>query len=604
MERNNIRLTLFLLSSFFVLGLHASAQNKIVGGSPSSQGAWPSTVAVMYNSGNPLSVVNSTLTQGCGGSLIAPDVVLTAAHCIMSDSGFGVIDAHPPYSVVIGRTDLNDKSVGQEFIIKEIVIHPLHQPDIFKPKTLDNDIALLFLEGNASNPNIPTVTQQEWRNLRKGTSMTVTGWGDTEENGRYAPSIMHEVDVRFQDTRKCKKNLINFLSRTPVSQRNTKEYKQLKARVKSGLTRNMFCAGINRGGKDSCQGDSGGPIYSTINGVLKQVGIVSWGYGCGRRKLPGVYTKLSNYEEWIAQEISKRQPPTPQDITIVMKKNTGSGFVEFHRLNGLTNYSSYSQHQATSLPTSEINKKDDFMFGEIDFFSPNLDEFLNESPKELLYFERDRGFNPIVFGVFNGDTSYQNHSFTYHQMPMSPQRRQNAEIISTRWDYDSFHDMVIIDRDDGLGRASISVQSSYLSIFEIQLLRATLPTGALNKNIWDIRLGHYDNDLVPDLFLLRRYGTGAVEVHVLSGNSNYQEWILHKKLFLHELTTPTMELHIADYNRDGRSDLYFINRGVTGSGNTEIHVFDGATNYQTFLLNGVSPLPPLWDDEAFQFIFD
>lgn len=597
---------------FFLLSLTMSlmttdfsyAQTRIIGGEPAPQGAWPSTVAVMYNSGNPLSVINSNLTQGCGGSLIAPDVVLTAAHCIMSDNGFGIVEAHPPYSVVIGRNDLENKSVGQEFLIKEIVIHPLHQPEIFRSKTYDNDIALLFLDGNAANPNIPMVTQQEWRNLKKGTPMKVTGWGDTEENARYAPSIMHEVDVRFQDTRKCKKNLIRYLSNTSPLQRNTNEYKLLEARIRSGLTRNMFCAGVNRGGKDACQGDSGGPIYSTINGVTKQVGIVSWGYGCGRRRLPGVYTKLSNYEEWIAQEINKRQPPLPKDLTIVMKKNTGSGFVEFHKLNGATGYSSYSHHQATSLSTSEIHEKDDFMFGEIDFFAPNLDGFLNDSPTELLYFDRDRRFNPIVFGVFDGDTSYQSHSFTYHQMPMSPERRKNAVIISMKWDNDSFHEMVIVDRDNGLGQASISVQSSYLSIFEIELLRAIIPTGPLDKNIWDIRLGNYDNDLVPDLFLLKRYGTGAVEVHILSGSSNYQEWILHKRLFLHELTDSSMELHVADYNRDGRSDLYFINRGITGSGNTEVHVFDGATNYQTFLLNGVTPLQPLWNNEAFQFIFD
>ena len=287
-----------------------------------------------------------------------------------------------------------------------------------------------------------------------------------------------------------------------------------------------------------------------------------------------------------------------------MKKDTGSGFVEFHKLNGNTGYSSYSFHQATSLPTTEIHEKDDFMFGEIDYFFPTVDQLQNSSVRELLYFDQDRKFNPIVFGVFDGDDRYQTHNFTYHQMPMSPQRRKNGTILSGKWDYDDFHEIFIIDRDNGFGQTSLSIQSSYLSIFEIELLKTTLPIGALDKDSWDFRVGYYDNDLIPDLFLLRRFGTGSVEVHILSGSSDYQEWLLHQSLFLHELPNRSMELHIADYNRDGRSDLYFINRGVTGSGNTEVHVLDGATNYHNFLLNGVTPLPPLWDHEQFQFIFD
>jgi len=573
------------------------AQTRIIGGEPAPEGAWPSTVAVMYN--NFSVAVNLDIRQGCGGSLIAPDVVLTAAHCIKSANGFGVVEVHPPYSIIAGRNNLENRSQGEEILIKEIRLHPR-----YNPISVNNDIALLFLESNASSRILPLISASEWRMLKKGALLTTTGWGVTDVNSSVGSAVLNQVDVRLQVTRTCKRNLINYLSSSTRKQRDTEEFKQLKSRIKSGVTRNMFCAGINRGGKDACLGDSGGPLYGTVNGITKQVGIVSWGYGCAERKLPGVYTKLANYEQWVANEINQRSVPVPPDLTVVIKKNTGSGFVEFHKLNGVTGYSRYSQHQATSLPTAKIHAKDDFMFAEIDLFFPTLDQFQNSSVSELIYFDQNRKFNPILFGVFDGDTQYQTHNFTHHKMPMSPQRRKNATILSGKWDYDEYHDMFIIDHDNGFGQAELSIQSSYISVFQLELLRVTLPTGALDKDMWDIRVGYYDGDLIPDLFLLKRFGSGSVEVHVLSGISGYQEWLLHQSLFLPPLPNRSMELHVADYNRDGHSDLYFINRGVTGSGNTEVHVLDGATDYHSFLLNGVTPLPPLWDQEHFQFIFD
>ena len=102
-------------------------------------------------------------------------------------------------------------------------------------------------------------------------TVNVSGWGYLKENTGVLPSALQIVTVDVVDRITCKKSY-------------------------SDLTDNMFCAGdLQNGGQDACQGDSGGPVVQ--NGRL--VGAVSWGYGCGRPKYPGVATRLGQYIDWI-----------------------------------------------------------------------------------------------------------------------------------------------------------------------------------------------------------------------------------------------------------------------------------------------------------------
>lgn len=220
----------------------------IVGGSPAAKNELPFQVSVQTSSGS----------HFCGGSLIAPDTVLTAAHCVENKA---------LTRVVAGITSLKEK--GEKFTVKKVIIHPL------RGKTEngnDYDFAILKLDG-ASKLQPIALSEQV---LDCGEA-TTSGWGTTREGAANVSTILMKVDVPIVPQEVC-------------------------ADAYSELTDTMICAGLPEGGKDSCQGDSGGPLFVRgVGGKPFLVGVVSWGEGCARPKKYGVYARVSSAYQWILE---------------------------------------------------------------------------------------------------------------------------------------------------------------------------------------------------------------------------------------------------------------------------------------------------------------
>ncbi|XP_067289686.1 transmembrane protease serine 2 [Pseudorasbora parva] len=239
-----------------------SSKSRIVGGSTvNSKGVWPWQVSLQAN-GRHL----------CGGSIITPYWIVTAAHCVQEISNARDWTVYAGYLTRREMQSAIGNSVGR------IVKHD------FNPKTNENDIALMKL----NNPLMITANVRPVCLPNKGMFFSapresyVTGWGALFSGG-VASETLQEAKIGLIDRTTCNSRQV----------------------YNGQITDTMICAGKLEGGVDSCQGDSGGPLVTMENSLWWLVGDTSWGDGCAFRNKPGVYGNVTYFLDWIYAQMRK-----------------------------------------------------------------------------------------------------------------------------------------------------------------------------------------------------------------------------------------------------------------------------------------------------------
>lgn len=299
-------LTVLLVSQ--ASGANSTIKPRIIGGSDATLEQFPWQVGIYTLTTDTQN--NNVLTKGveCGGSIVHPRWILTAAHCFepyqSNQTGFIMAGS-------IDQYDIYNNTVNFKSQIKRWILHPS-----YNASTVDNDIALIELEteidltrcGNNCQV-IELITNQNIAAMAIPATATASGWGDTVgiKGSEDYPSILKYVDLNIQD---CLASPSQYTG--------------------ADITKNMFCASVTDYSKDTCQGDSGGPlVVANTNGTGKLLaGIVSWGLpngnqNCANQNLPGVYTKIANYTDWI----KTRTHPTDTGVGANPNGTIGSGAI-------------------------------------------------------------------------------------------------------------------------------------------------------------------------------------------------------------------------------------------------------------------------------------
>lgn len=275
-----------------------------------------------------------------------------------------------------------------------------------------------------------------------------------------------------------------------------------------------------------------------------------------------------------------------------IKKN-GSTSTEVHTLAGYANFQSYTRHLATALGRTGSDASWVFQFG----------NYNSDNVPDLYAIKKTGASGKLEVHVLNGADGFKTYLLHIATAQGAPGAGLRWEFKIGDYNNDGRPDLYAIDKSGASGKVDVHVLNGANGFQSYLLHSASVLTAISANDGWKFELGKYDSNNSLDLYAIKKVGSsGRTEVHVLNGADGFKTFLLQKSTILASTGTDNAwDFKVADHDKDGKSDLYAIKKNGS-SGRTEVHIMNGANQFQTYLLQTATALAATGSDHSWEFV--